>query len=155
MRSLGLRFADEGRAHRALLPRHRVLRWLRAALGSGDFEIGVRVVGEAEGLALNASHRAGDHATNVLTFAYAREPTVVADLVLCAPVIEREAADAGKALEAHYAHLVVHGALHASGFDHDDDADAARMEARETELLTQLGYPDPWDGPSPDRWREE
>lgn len=148
MRSLGLRFADEGRAHRALLPRHRVLRWLRAALGGADFEIGVRVVGEAEGLALNAEHRHGDHATNVLTFAYERAPAVMADLVLCAPVIEREAADAGKGLEAHYAHLVVHGVLHASGFDHDDDADAARMEARESELLSRLGYPDPWAEPT-------
>lgn len=144
MQSLGLRFADEGRAHRALLPRHRVMRWLRAALGPGGFEIAVRVVGEAEGHALNAGHRQGDHATNVLTFAYERAPSVIADLVLCAPVIEREAKASGTLLEAHYAHLVVHGALHASGFDHESAGDAARMEARESALLNRLGYPDPW-----------
>lgn len=144
MRMLSLRFADEGRAHRPFLPRHRVRRWLGAAIGDRDFEIAVRVVGEREGFALNAEHRAGDHATNVLTFAYEQAPAVVADLVLCAPVVEREATAAGLPLEAHYAHLVVHGALHAQGFDHDADADAARMEARESELLIRLGYPDPW-----------
>lgn len=144
MRSLSLRFVDEGSAHRPVLARSAVLRWLRAALEGADFEIAVRVVGEAEGLALNTDHRDGDHATNVLTFAYAAAPAVVADIVLCAPVVEREAKAAAIPLEAHYAHLVVHGALHAQGFDHHEDAEAARMEARESAILTRLGYPDPW-----------
>lgn len=143
--ALSLQFADP--RHRHLLPRHRVARWLRAALAA-PAELTVRVVGEAEALALNAGYRNGDHATNVLTFDYAQEPLVVADLVLCAPVVEREAAAAGKALDAHYAHLVVHGALHAQGYGHDGDAEAALMERRETALLRSLGYPDPHRAPA-------
>ena len=109
-------------------------------------EIAVRIVDAEEGQRLNREFRHKDYATNVLTFDYAREPLVAADLVLCAPVVEAEAAAAGKALEAHYAHLVVHGALHAQGFDHEDDDDAEAMEAREREVLASLGYPDPYGG---------
>ena len=141
--SLSLQFADA--AHRPLLPRHRVARWIRAALGAPG-EITVRIVGEAEGRALNRDFRGKDYATNVLTFDYARVPMVVADLVLCAPVVEREAAAAGRAIEAHYAHLLVHGTLHAQGFDHEVDADAEAMEARETEVLRALGFDDPYAG---------
>ena len=141
--SLSLQFADA--AHRPLLARHRVARWIRAALDAPG-EITVRIVGEAEGRALNRDFRGQDHATNVLTFDYAREPVVVADLVLCAPVVEREAAAAGRAVEAHYAHLLVHGTLHAQGFDHEDDADAETMEARETAVLRALGFDDPYAG---------
>jgi probable rRNA maturation factor len=137
---LSLQFAD--RSHRAQLARHRVARWLRAAL-EAPAQLTVRIVGEAEGRALNRDFRARDYATNVLTFDYEREPIVVADIVLCAPVVEREAVEQGKPLEAHYAHLLVHGALHAQGYDHEDDADAARMEARERELLLALGIGDP------------
>jgi probable rRNA maturation factor len=108
----------------------------------------VRVVGEDEGRALNRDYRHKDHATNVLTFDYAREPVVVADLVLCAPVVEREAAAQGKAVEAHYAHLLVHGALHAQGWDHARAPEARRMEAREREILLALGLPDPY-APAP------
>jgi probable rRNA maturation factor len=129
--------------HRAVLTRTRVAKWIRAALDA-PAEITVRIVGEAEGRELNRSYRHQDHATNVLTFDYQREPVVIADLVLCAPVVEREAKEQGKTIEAHYAHLLVHGALHAQGFDHERAADATEMEAREVELLAALGYRDPY-----------
>ena len=138
---LSLQFADP--SPRQALPRHRVARWIRAAL-ERPAQIAVRIVGEEEGLALNRDYRGGDHATNVLTFDYEREPVVVADLVLCAPVIEREARQARCPLQAHYAHLVVHGTLHAQGWDHLDDAQAAAMEARESEILLALGFEDPY-----------
>ena len=138
---LSLQFADPG--HRALLPRHRVARWIRCALEAPAL-ITVRVVGEDEGRALNREYRGKDYATNVLTFDYEREPQVVADLVLCAPVLEREAAEAGTPIEAHYAHLLVHGTLHAQGWDHERAADARRMEARESALLADLGFADPY-----------
>jgi probable rRNA maturation factor len=140
---LSLQLADA--RHRAVLSRSDVERWLRAAL-AGPAEITVRVVDESEGLALNRQYRAQDHATNVLTFPYANEPVLAADLVLCAPVVEREANAQGVALDAHYAHLVVHGALHARGFDHENAADAERMEAREREILLGLGFADPYPG---------
>jgi probable rRNA maturation factor len=143
--SLSLQFARDtaARAHRDHLPRHKVVRWIRAAL-QREGELTVRVVGADEGLALNRDYRDGDHATNVLTFDYAHEPVVCADLVLCAPVIDAEALDLGVSLEAHYAHLLVHGTLHAQGYDHERDEDAVVMEARETEVLRALGYADPY-----------
>ncbi len=143
--SLSLQFARDtaARAHRDHLPRHKVARWIRAAL-QREGELTVRVVGADEGLALNRDYRDGDHATNVLTFDYAHEPVVCADLVLCAPVIDAEALDLGVSLEAHYAHLLVHGTLHAQGYDHERDEDAVVMEARETEVLRALGYADPY-----------
>jgi probable rRNA maturation factor len=139
--SLSLQFADA--RHRARLPRHRVARWIRCAL-EADARIAVRIVGADEGRALNRRYRGRDHATNVLTFDYEREPEVVADLVLCAPVLEAEARAARIALEAHYAHLLVHGTLHAQGYDHERAADARRMEARESALLRSLGFADPY-----------
>ena len=138
---LSLQFADA--THRPLLPRHRVARWLRAALAA-PAELTVRIVGSEEGRALNREFRARDYATNVLTFDYQRAPTVLADIVLCAPVVAREAGEQGIALEAHYAHLLVHGTLHAQGFDHERATDAKRMEARETEILAGLGIADPY-----------
>ncbi len=141
MLTLSLQFADP--RHRALLPRHKVMRWLRAALESGA-EITVRIVEADEGRQLNHQFRAKDYATNVLTFDYSHEPVVVADLVICAEVVEREAAAAGIDIAAHYAHLLVHGALHAQGYDHEVDDEAACMEARETELLLALGFADPY-----------
>ena len=140
---LALSLQIEDGADRALLAPARVRRWLQAAL-ERPAEITLRVVDEAEALALNRTWRGQDHATNVLTFDYAREPVVQADLVLCAPVVRREARDAGKSLEAHYAHLVVHGALHAQGWDHLEDAQAEAMENRERAVLEALGYPDPY-----------
>lgn len=137
---LALQFADA--RHRDVLPRHRVARWIRAALDR-PAEIAVRIVAEDEARRLNRDYRGGDHATNVLTFDYAREPVVVADLVLCAPVVEAEARRRRVELVAHYAHLLVHGTLHAQGFEHEHDADALAMESRESELMRALGFADP------------
>ena len=135
--------ADAG-PHRAALPRHKVARWIRHALAT-DAEITVRIVDAEEGQALNRDYRQKDYATNVLTFDYTQEPVVTADLVLCAPVVEREAREQGKTLEAHYAHLLVHGTLHAQGWDHETSAaDAEEMEAYEVEILAGLGFANPY-----------
>jgi len=144
--SLSLQFArfDGVDEHRAALPRHKVARCIRHALDA-DAEITVRIVGTEEGQSLNRDYRQKDYATNVLTFDYAQEPVVMADLVLCAPVIAREAAELGKTLAQHYAHLLVHGTLHAQGWVHEtSEEDANEMEARETEILAGLGEPDPY-----------
>jgi len=143
--SLSLQFGDIPHAarHRQALPRHTVARCIRHALDQYG-EITVRIVGQAEGLALNQSYRAQDHATNVLTFAYSLAP-VVADLVLCAPVVAQEAKQQGKTLAAHYAHLLVHGTLHAQGWDHETSlADALAMEAQEVAIMRGLGMPNPY-----------
>ena len=133
--------------HRAALPRAQVLRWLRAALGADVqlAEIAVRVVGADEGRQLNRDYRGKDYATNVLTFDYSVAPQLAADLVLCAPVVAREAAELATPLAQHYAHLLVHGALHAQGWDHEtSEQEAEAMEARETAILAALGVPDPY-----------
>ena len=153
--SLSLQFGrfDGVAAHRAVLPRHKVTRWIRHALAT-DAEITVRIVGAEEGQQLNRDYRKKDYATNVLTFAYDEGEDMplpeglplMGDLVLCRQVVEREAAEQGKALDAHYAHLSVHGMLHLQGFDHEDDAEAEEMEAHEREILAALGYPDPYAG---------
>jgi probable rRNA maturation factor len=105
----------------------------------------VRIVSAEEGQRLNREFRGKDYATNVLTFDYAQDPVVMADLVLCAPVVAREALEQGKPLAAHYAHLLVHGTLHAQGWDHETgDEDAEAMEARESEILARLGFPNPY-----------
>ncbi|CAN7212826.1 rRNA maturation factor [Acidovorax sp. Leaf76] len=144
--SLSLQFGrfDELAAHRAVLPRHKVARWIRHALAT-DAEITVRIVGSEEGQQLNREYRKKDYATNVLTFDYTQEPVVTADLVLCAPVIEREAKEQNKTLEEHYAHMLVHGTLHAQGWDHEtSEADADEMESYETDILAELGFEDPY-----------
>ena len=144
--ALSLQFArtPEATAHRPVLARHRVARWIRHALAA-DAEITVRIVGADEGRQLNRDFRQRDYATNVLTFDYQQEPVVLADLVLCAPVVEREAREQGKTLEAHYAHLLVHGTLHAQGWDHEtSEQDAEAMEAHETAILARLGFADPY-----------
>jgi probable rRNA maturation factor len=143
---LALQFGDfpEAAAHRKLLSRARMKKWMELALLRPG-EISVRIVGVEEGRALNRQYRGKDYATNVLTFDYAREPVVSADLVLCAPVVEREAGEQGKSLEAHYAHLLVHGTLHAQGYDHEAGEDeAAEMEALEVLLLGALGFENPY-----------
>jgi probable rRNA maturation factor len=131
-------------AHAAILKRAAVSRWLSHALAR-PAEMTVRIVDEAEGRALNGQYRGKSYATNVLTFDYAREPVVMADLVLCGPVVEREAREQGKTLESHYAHLLVHGALHAQGYDHEtNERDALEMEALEILLLESLGFGNPY-----------
>ena len=130
--------------HRAALPRHKLARWIRHALQI-DAEITVRIVGTEEGQALNRDYRHKDYATNVLTFDYTHEPVVSADLVLCAPVVSSEAKAQHKTLQAHYAHLLVHGTLHAQGWEHETNAtDAQAMEAREIEILAGLGFENPF-----------
>ena len=144
--TLSLQFGrfDGAATHRAALPRHKVTRWIRHALAL-DAEITVRIVDEDEGRQLNRDYRHKDYATNVLTFDYAQEPLVLADLVLCAPVVEREAREQNKSLEEHYAHLLVHGTLHAQGWDHEtSEQDAQEMEAYETAILQGLGFADPY-----------
>jgi len=137
------RFADAS-AHRLALPRHQVARWIRRALAH-EADITVRIVDAPEAQDLNRSYRGKNYATNVLTFDYAMEPLVHADLVLCAPVIAREAQEQGKSLQAHYAHLIVHGTLHAQGWDHEaSKADARDMEAHEVALLAALGFANPY-----------
>ena len=128
--------------HRSALPRHKVIRWIRNTL-EVDGEITVRIVDADEGQALNREYRHKDYATNVLTFDYTQEP-VTADLVLCAPVISKEAKEQKKTLQAHYAHMIVHGTLHAQGWDHELDEDAEVMELRETEIMARLGFKNPY-----------
>ena len=131
-------------AHRAALPRAAVQRWITRAL-LRDAEMTVRVVGEAEARTLNRDYRGKDYATNVLTFDYTQAPMVTADLVLCGPVVAREAAAQGKTLQAHYAHLLVHASLHAQGYDHEThERDALEMEALEVLLLGSLGFDNPY-----------
>jgi probable rRNA maturation factor len=137
------RFRDAA-AHRKVVTPANVRRWVGAAL-NGAAEIAVRVVGEEEGRELNRQYRGKDYATNVLTFDYAREPMVMADIVLCGPVVLREAIAQGKTLKDHYAHLLVHGTLHAQGYEHEtDERDALEMEALEILLLGSLGVPNPY-----------
>lgn len=143
---LSLQFGqfDNLAAHQALLTEAKVTQWIKHALAV-DAEMAVRIVGEEEGQALNLQFRKKDYATNVLTFNYQYEPTVQADLVICGPVIEREAQEQNKSLEEHYAHMVVHGTLHAQGWDHEtSEEDADEMEAYETEIMEELGFADPY-----------
>uniref|UniRef100_E6PM47 Putative metal-dependent hydrolase n=1 Tax=mine drainage metagenome TaxID=410659 RepID=E6PM47_9ZZZZ len=153
---LSVQFASG--THRSALPRHKLQRWVRAALRCGPAnarlrkakpapiepaQITLRFVDAAEGRELNRAYRGKDYATNVLTFDYQPWPPA-ADIVLCDAVIAREAAEQGKDLAAHYAHMVVHGVLHAMGWDHELEADAERMEATERALLLTLGIADPY-----------
>ncbi len=143
---LSLQFGDlpDAARHRTALPRHKVTRWIRHAL-SDDAEITVRIVNAEEGQRLNREFRKKDYATNVLTFDYAQSPVVIADLVLCAPVVAQEAKAQGKTLQQHYAHLLVHGTLHAQGWDHETSAaDADDMEDYEIAILKEMGFRNPY-----------
>jgi probable rRNA maturation factor len=134
--------------HRKVLRPSQLKKWVLYALAPQDaqtIEITVRVVGLAEGRQLNRQFRGQNHATNVLTFDYGNPQGLSADLVLCAPVVEREAAAQGKSLKAHYAHLLIHGTLHAQGYEHDTCAqDAEEMEALEMLLMLSLGFDNPY-----------
>ncbi|MCI3953666.1 MAG: rRNA maturation RNase YbeY [Burkholderiales bacterium] len=130
-------------AARNLPARTQIRRWVRAAL-EHDARITVRVVGRAEGKALNRHFRGRDYPTNVLTFVYRDASPYDGDLALCAPVVTHEAHAQRKSVAAHYAQLVVHGTLHLQGYDHIKAADAAVMEARESQIIVKLGYPDPY-----------
>ena len=121
----------------------RFRRWTRAPLLE-NAEVTLRLVDRAEGRALNRAYRRRDYATNVLTFTYPEQQPLAGDIVLCLPVIEEEARRQGKTLEAHLAHLTVHGVLHLQGFDHETEEDAELMEGIETEIVAKLGYPDPY-----------
>ena len=124
--------------------RPQVRRWVRAACEQ-PAEVTVRFVGAAEGQTLNRDYRGKDYATNVLSFPYETGDRICGDLVLCLPVIAREAREQGKPLDAHCAHMVVHGMLHLQGYDHETGHhDAERMEAIERDILAGLGYPDPY-----------
>ncbi|MBM3117577.1 rRNA maturation RNase YbeY [Jeongeupia naejangsanensis] len=126
--------------------------WMDAALRPGvkTAEITVRIVDAEEGQQLNRDYRGKDYATNVLTFTFDDDMPAVeglplfGDLVLCAPVVEREAQEQGKTLLAHYCHMIVHGTLHLQGYDHIEDDEADEMEALETQIVTTLGYDDPY-----------
>lgn len=118
-------------------------KWSLAALEE-DAEVALRIVGEIEGRELNRDYRGKDYATNVLTFPLTDDPILMGDIVLCHAVVEKEALEQNKPLEAHYAHLVVHGMLHMQGYDHETDGEAAVMEALETQIVTELGYADPY-----------
>jgi probable rRNA maturation factor len=130
-------------ASRRVPTRAQARRWAQAALDR-DARITVRIVGQAEARVLNRNYRGKDYATNVLTFVMRDQPPYEGDLALCAPVVAREAREQRKRIDAHYAHLVVHGVLHLQGYDHERAADARVMEARETQVLSELGYPDPY-----------
>ncbi|HDR9181523.1 TPA: rRNA maturation RNase YbeY [Burkholderia vietnamiensis] len=145
---LSVQYGDEITAElRKTLPKRKLIaEWIEPALFASA-QLTVRFVGEEEGRTLNAGYRHKDYPTNVLTFAYDPAPdgTVIGDLVLCCPVVEKEAREQNKPLAAHYAHLLVHGALHAQGYDHEtSDADAAEMEALEIDILAKLGFPNPY-----------
>jgi probable rRNA maturation factor len=135
--------------HEALPSRPQVRRWVSRALKATAperAEVTVRFVEEEEGQALNRDFRGKDSPTNVLSFPYTPAPELAGDLVLCLPVVLREAAEQGKTSEAHFAHMVVHGMLHLQAYDHDNDDDAEIMEDEEREILGELGYEDPYSG---------
>jgi len=150
--SLAVQYASSSR----LVPKRTQLRrWISAAL-KRDANITLRIVDEPEGRKLNNDYRGKDYATNVLTFVYddmqtistlpfsEEDPVVTGDVVICAPVVEKEAAEQHKDLLAHYAHLAIHATLHLQGYGHEDEKDAAVMESLETALMLKLRYPDPY-----------
>lgn len=127
----------------ALPTRAQWRRWFRAAMQC-DVAVALRIVDEAEGRELNKAYRGRDYPTNVLTFVYDDMEPLSGDVVICAPVVEKEAKEQGVDLLAHYAHLAIHAALHLQGYDHENDEEAAEMEALESALMLKLRYPDPY-----------
>ncbi len=141
--SLSVQYASDA----VTLPaRPQLRRWVSIAM-QRDIRMTLRIVDEAEGRELNLAYRGRDYATNVLTFVYDEEGVLSGDVVICAPVVERESREQHKDLMAHYAHMTIHAALHLQGFDHETDDEAERMEALETRLMVRLHYPDPYMEP--------
>lgn len=138
--SLSVQYASDAMQ---LPTRSQFRRWVKVALEQ-DIQMALRIVDEDEGRALNESFRGKDYATNVLTFVYDDTEPLYGDVVICAPVVAREAKEQGKELLAHYAHLTLHAALHLQGYDHENENDAEQMEARETALMLKLRYPPPY-----------
>lgn len=149
--TLDLQDARERAGDDEIPPPARLQAWVEAALAGRreSAELTVRIVDAAESAALNATYRGKDRATNVLSFPFEAPPQVptdlLGDLVVCAPVVGREAREQGKPLEAHWAHMIVHGCLHLLGYDHIDEAEAEQMEALEKQILADLGYSDPYE----------
>ena len=142
--SLAVQYASEAQD----LPSEKQFRkWATSALRV-DAEIALRIVDEAEGKSLNREYRGKNYATNVLTFCLSEEPHLTGDIVLCAPVVICEAREQNKTPEAHFAHLTVHGVLHLHGYDHETGPEAELMESLETQIVTKLGYADPYLGTS-------
>jgi probable rRNA maturation factor len=142
--SLSVQYADP--RLKEALPRTQLRRWVQAALFA-PAELTLRFVDAEEGQILNRDYRSKDYATNVLTFAYTEDAdaeVTQADIILCTDVLLREAQEQRITLEAHAAHLVVHGVLHAQGYDHETDEEATEMEQLETEILASMGFPDPY-----------
>ena len=138
--SLSVQYASNAKK---MPTRQQFRRWVKAAL-ERDVQMALRIVDEIEGRALNLAYRGRDYAPNVLTFVYDERLPLYGDVVICAPVVEREAQEQGKELLAHYAHLTLHAVLHLQGYDHQKQHEADRMEARETALLLKLRYPAPY-----------
>jgi probable rRNA maturation factor len=140
--SLDIQFAS--RLHN-LPSEAEFMRWMRAALDQAA-QVTIRVVNAAEARNLNSTFRGRNYPTNVLTFIYHDQGSnlLQGDIVLCAPIVAREAREQRKKLAHHYAHLTVHGALHLAGYDHEQQADAENMEATEAAILASLGIPDPY-----------
>ncbi|OIR16048.1 endoribonuclease YbeY [mine drainage metagenome] len=138
--SLSVQYASNSKK---LPTRQQFRRWVKVAM-ERNLHMALRIVNEAEGRALNLSYRGKDYATNVLTFVYDDTSPLYGDVVICAPVVAREAREQGKDLLAHYAHLTIHAVLHLQGYDHEKKRDAEKMEARETALMLKLRYPAPY-----------
>lgn len=162
--SLSVQYADIDYDWSNILPRPLIRRWVKSALQKSA-RLTIRFVGESEAKQLNNDYRAKNYATNVLTFAYndlnddyelpkevrlalaqEQREQIEADIVLCGEVLKKEATEQGKSIIAHAAHLIIHGVLHAQGFDHVDDGDAELMEAFEVRVLTKLGFNNPYSG---------
>ncbi len=127
----------------SLPTRPQLRRWVKKGLQQ-DVAMTLRIVDEEEGRELNRGYRGKDYATNVLTFVYDDTEPLSGDVIICAPVVEREAIAQHKELSAHYAHLAIHAVLHLQGYDHENDEQAAEMEALESMLMLELRYPDPY-----------
>ena len=139
-----LKFSLQIASKMAEIPAKNLFRkWAKAALRV-DTEVTIRLVDEAEGRALNLAYRNKDYATNVLTFTITETPHLMGDIVICAPIVASEAAEQDKTIAAHFAHLTAHGILHLHGYDHEIEAQAELMEAIEIQIMTKLGYANPY-----------